>query len=68
MGGDNFQVDQARYITFNAVVKGLDRDVMTRLKSVSSIAAKKSSATAQASNDDVYMVIILVKSAIEFHF
>ena len=61
MGDDNFQVDQARYITFNAVVKGLDRDVMTRLKSVSSIAANKYSASNQnwERNGDVFLVIIL---------
>ena len=49
MGDDNFpffEVDQARYFTLEAVLKGLDSELIKQIK-VSSIAANKYSASNQ---------------------
>ena len=45
MGDDHFpifEVDKARYITFEVLKKSLDPEVMKRIKSISSITAKSS--------------------------
>ena len=45
MGDDYFpifEVDKARYITFEVLKKSLDPEVMKRIKSISSITAKSS--------------------------
>ena len=63
MGDDNFpffEVDQARYFTLEAVLKGLDSELIKQIK-VSSIAANKYSASNQnwERNGVVFLVIIL---------
>lgn len=66
-----FEVDQARYITFGAVLKALDPEVTKRIKSVSSVANKSSSSDTsnpakklsyKLAKNDVFMVIVLLNA------